>query len=444
MRDELQFYEMFSQPVRPQEPAAPLKLTDLGLRAHARRRSLSAPRACSSAACNWNPSATRCAPFTPRRWSCAAATAPPLTEMRAASEGGNASVRTLCMAAQFYHMARMPRKSRQMAMRAVRHASWRRGVAHAHPHAGRTGAGPRGGGVRPPGHAGNALRPPAFARARRGACCARAAPLAQAAKFWERIARIDPEDTVAAYYLQAASGGNAWTGRRPDTPIRCPGRRPCARLNYVADVLSAALRRSWKRPGGRTRSSAACSSGASRWKTPQFRRAAVTALAALDERRGRGHAARGVHPPGDLLRYETQRARASALARRGHRAGPCRRASTSATAFCRTRMILLPAPAHRAPAGLPLRLRGAGGRLRPQRHAGAGADHAARAQPPPSGALRRGWRIPAYAAALTYCYLSMRGEKPSFRILCRQFGSAFRTNRVLRRPHCERAGGKGR
>ena len=36
------------------------------------------------------------------------------------------------------------------------------------------------------------------------------------------------------------------------------------------------------------------------------------------------------------------------------------------------------------------------------------------------------WRIPAYAAALTYCYLSMRGEKPSFRILCHQFGSDFR------------------
>ena len=32
----------------------------------------------------------------------------------------------------------------------------------------------------------------------------------------------------------------------------------------------------------------------------------------------------------------------------------------------------------------------------------------------------------AYAAALAYCYLSMRGEKPSFRILCRQFGSDFR------------------
>ena len=40
--------------------------------------------------------------------------------MRAAAEGGEASVRTLCMAAQFYHMARMPRKSRQMALRAVR------------------------------------------------------------------------------------------------------------------------------------------------------------------------------------------------------------------------------------------------------------------------------------------------------------------------------------
>ncbi|NLF28751.1 MAG: hypothetical protein GX592_12715, partial [Clostridiales bacterium] len=35
-------------------------------------------------------------------------------------------------------------------------------------------------------------------------------------------------------------------------------------------------------------------------------------------------------------------------------------------------------------------------------------------------------RIPAYAAALLYCYLSMRGEKPEFRKLCRQFGSPFR------------------
>ena len=37
------------------------------------------------------------------------------------------------------------------------------------------------------------------------------APAAQAAKFWERIVRIDPEDSVAAYYLQAASQGAGQT-----------------------------------------------------------------------------------------------------------------------------------------------------------------------------------------------------------------------------------------
>ena len=53
------------------------------------------------------------------------------------------------------------------------------------------------------------------------------------------------------------------------------------------------------------------------------------------------------------------------------------------------------------------------------------------------------WRIPAYAAALTYCYLSMRGE-PLFPHPLSSVWQRFSQNRVLRRPHCERAGGKGR
>ena len=53
------------------------------------------------------------------------------------------------------------------------------------------------------------------------------------------------------------------------------------------------------------------------------------------------------------------------------------------------------------------------------------------------------WRIPAYAAALTYCYLSMRGEKPSFPHSLPAVRQRLPSNRILRRPHRRSAAGGG-
>ena len=66
------------------------------------------------------------------------------------------------------------------------------------------------------------------------------APAAQAAKFWERIVRIDPEDSVAAYYLQAASRRANLRGRSMEYAYQVPEQEVIARLGYVADVLSKA------------------------------------------------------------------------------------------------------------------------------------------------------------------------------------------------------------
>ena len=107
------------------------------------------------------------------------------------------------------------------------------------------------------------------------------APAAQAAKFWERIVRIDPEDSVAAYYLQAASRGEL-AGEDLEYAYQVPKQEVIARLGYVADVLSKAgtdLDAPWREDEKFRRLLKWCLTV----DDPRFRRAAVTALATLND-----------------------------------------------------------------------------------------------------------------------------------------------------------------
>ena len=290
---------------------------------------------------------------------------PAVHEMRAASEGGNASVRTLCMAAQFYHMARMPRKSRQMALRAVRQhpdGVELRMLIHM---LGELGLDARGGGVRAPGHAGNALRPPAFARARRG----HAAHGRAACAGGEILGAHRPHRSGGQRRrLLSASrlGGDAEQG---SVGIRLSGAPAGGRARASAmwrTCLSAAVRRSGNALAGGRAASAPCSQWCLTVENPQFRRAAVTALAALNDPEAEATLREVFTRP--EISYDMK---LNALVLLRLRGADMRRALPPSID---ERDGLLPdadatpaAPAHRPPAGLPLRLRGAGGRLWPQR-----------------------------------------------------------------------------
>ena len=345
-----------------------------------------------------------------------------LKEMRAAAEPERAGVRTLCIAAQFYQMVRMPRKSRQAALRAVRlhpdglemrmliHTLGELGL---HREAGEC--------------ARLAMQETPYDRQllhiRAVSLLRTGGSEGQAARFWERIARIDPEDTVAAYYVQAASEGRLH-GEEIGYAYQVPRQEAVARLGYVADVLARCngdLETPW-REDARFRAML-------QWcltvENVQFRRAAVTALAALDDPEAESTLREVFTRP--EISYEMKFNAMVLLRLRGvdlaHALPP---SIDECDGLLPDADTLLPA--------LPIGLRQAcryaaevleddyGLSVLPALALTMLRAHGCRTLVP---CTRR--RIPAYAAALSYCYLSMRGEKPSFRALCRQFGSPFRT-----------------
>ena len=116
--DELQLYEMFSQPVG-RKSARAAALTDLGC-VHMRDEEFARAARLFERSLRLEPERGEVRALYATALELSGRHRAAALEMRAAVEGGEATVRTLCMAAQFYHMARMPRKSRQMALRAMR------------------------------------------------------------------------------------------------------------------------------------------------------------------------------------------------------------------------------------------------------------------------------------------------------------------------------------
>lgn len=344
-----------------------------------------------------------------------------MRQIRRATGEGEPSVRTLCVAAQLYHMAHMPRKSRAMALAAMQ----RRPVEvelrmlvytlcelSLDREAGEC--------------ARLALQSTPYDRAllhiRAVALLRTGAPVEHAARFWERIARIDPDDSVAAYYVRAAAEGSL-EADPPGYSYQVPRQEALERLNYVATTLSrhyADLETPW-REDAKFRSLL-------KWcltvENPQFRRAAVTTLAALSDPEAEA-TLREVLTRTEIP-YDIKLNALMLLRMRGadmSRALPP--SIDERDGLLPDAQELLP----RLPVGLRQACRYAAEVLEDDYGFSATSALAlilirAGERRALESCTRR--RIPAYAAALAYCYLSMRGEKPSFRRLCAQFGCAFR------------------
>ena len=342
-------------------------------------------------------------------------------EMRAATEK-ETSVRALCIAAQFYHMRGMPRKSRQMAERAVQERPVdveARMLIHT---LGELGMDREAGecarlAMQQTPYDRELLHVRAVALLRAGG------RVEDAEKFWERIARIDPDDAVAAYYIRAAADGTL-RGQMPEYVYQVPQNEAFARLKYVSETLSqhcGDLETPWREDGKFRALLKWCLTV----NNPQFRRAAVTALAALEDAEAEATLREVLTRP--EISYDMKFNALMLLRLRGVDLSRALPPSIDAQDG------LLP-DADALQPNLPIGLRQACRYAVEVLEDDYGLSPAsavalialrARARRRLEPCLRR--RIPAYAAALAYCYLSMRGEKPSFRRLCRQFGCAFRT-----------------
>lgn len=279
-----------------------------------------------------------------------------LKEMARCRRTGTAGVRTLCIAAQFYHMKRMPRKSRQMAERAMQmhpvdvearmliHTLGELGMDREAGECARLA-------MQQTPYDRELLHVRAVALLRSGGA------VKDAEKFWERIARIDPDDTVAAYYIRAASDGSL-DGETPDYAYQVPQKEAFERLKYVSDMLSqhcGDLETPWREDKKFRTLLKWCLTVANPAVPPRRRDGAGRA----GRRRGRGHAARSAHAPGNFLRHEIQRPDAFAHARRGSLPRPASEHRRAGRPFAGRGRYIAPF-AHRASPGLPLCRGGAG------------------------------------------------------------------------------------
>jgi hypothetical protein len=248
------------------------------------------------------------------------------------------------------------------------------------------------------------------------------APAEKAARFWERIVRIDPEDTIADYYLRAAAAGEL-DGETLSYVYQVPRKEAVARLSYVAKTLSeryADLEKPWREDAKFRALLLWCLTV----DNPQFCRAAVTTLAALDDPQAEDTLREVFTRP--EISYDVKLNALMLLRMRG--ADMARALPPSID----ERDGLLPDVEDilpRLPIGLRQACKYAAEVLEDDYGLSAASALAlillkARSRRALGACPRR--RIGAYAAALSYCYLSMRGETPSFHRLCAQFGCAFR------------------
>lgn len=103
----------------------------------------------------------------------------------------------------------------------------------------------------------------------------------KAARYWQRIARIDPEDTVAAYYCKAAAE-NALDLEELSCEYQVPREEMLERFKYITDKLDgdlSQLAEDWKRDPRFRSMLAWCLTASDR----RFREAAVTLLSSIDD-----------------------------------------------------------------------------------------------------------------------------------------------------------------
>ncbi len=103
----------------------------------------------------------------------------------------------------------------------------------------------------------------------------------KAARFWQRIARIDPEDTVAAYYCRAAAE-NKIDPEELSCEYQVPRAEMLERFKYITDKLDgdlAQLGEDWKADVRFRTMLAWCLTASDR----RFREAAVTLLSSIDD-----------------------------------------------------------------------------------------------------------------------------------------------------------------
>lgn len=212
-----------------------------------------------------------------------------LSETRRALEGGGeeeeSSVRALCVAAQTYQMAEMAPLARETILRAVamrpdglerRMLLYALGEMQMHEEVAECA---RMALTEAP-HDRQLLHIRAVALLKTGA------QTDQVEKFWARILRIDPEDSVAQYY-QAAAAAQTLDAQKLSYVYQVPREESFERLKYVSDTLNAHMHdidQIWR--------------GDARFRTllkwcanvdsAQFQRAAVTVLAALDDEEAEG------------------------------------------------------------------------------------------------------------------------------------------------------------
>lgn len=104
---------------------------------------------------------------------------------------------------------------------------------------------------------------------------------AKAVRFWQRIARIDPEDTVAAYYCQAVDKDAIETAQL-SCEYQVPRAEMLERFKYITDKLDgdiAQLGDDWKADDKFRAMLTWCLTASDR----RFREAAVTLLSSIDD-----------------------------------------------------------------------------------------------------------------------------------------------------------------
>ncbi len=344
-----------------------------------------------------------------------------MVQARLAAETEHASVRAMCVVAQMYNMAAMPRKGQQMAERAMaerptgiemRMLIYTLGELGMHREVGEC--------------ARLAMQETPYDRQllhiRAVSLLRTGAGAEQATKFWARILRIDPEDTIAAHFMERAAAGD-FEDAPPEYVYQVPRDEVVKRLSYVADTLArhhGDFDGIW--------ASEAKFRAMLKWcltvDNAQFRRAAIAVLAALSDSEAESTLREVFMRP--EIAYDLKLNALVLLRMRGADMSKLLPPSID------ERDGFLPEPEETLDL-LPIGFRQA------VKYASEVLEDEYSMTAPTALALimlraltERALvsctrdRIPAYAAALLYCYLSMRGEKAEFRKLCDQFGSSFR------------------
>ena len=126
-----------------------------------------------------------------------------------------------------------------------------------------------------------------FLHARAAANCAMGRPLREAERCWRRILRIDPDDTVAEFWLRACERGEIPGQYRPNCVYRLPGQEELRRIRWLSDQLTGKLESMpvrWRQDEELRR----VVLWAVRSERQELVRVAITLLAAAQDDRARG------------------------------------------------------------------------------------------------------------------------------------------------------------